>query len=156
MILLKPATPFTKKREKMKTTEAPTMALKRSPTADKILSTRDHQGVPDQQHSLCQTISNAMFRRLLIWHRGIQWKLPSMMRENPWSMEWKNYVEPPRITSVSSDHIHDHPSIGTWVTHPGIHRQLKRTGIDAQSIFWSIERIIPQCSSRMAWMDGRK
>ena len=63
-ILLKSATPFTYEREKMGTTEAPTMALPRSPTVDKVLPTRDYQRGPEQQHSLCQTISNAMVRRL--------------------------------------------------------------------------------------------
>ena len=48
----------------MGTTEAPTMASPRSPTMDKITPTRDYQGGPDQKHSICQTISNAMVRRL--------------------------------------------------------------------------------------------
>ena len=48
----------------MGTTEAPTMESPRSPTVDKIPPTHDYQGFPDQQHSLFQTISNAMFRRL--------------------------------------------------------------------------------------------
>ena len=43
----------------------------------------------------------------------------------------------------------------TGVTHPGIHRQLKRTGLDAQSILCSSERRIPRCSSTMARMNAR-
>ena len=140
----------------MGTTEAPTMASPRSPTVDKIHPTRDYQGGTDQQHSLCQTISNAMVRRLWIWHRGIQWKWPSMAMKNPWCMAWKTHVEPPRITSVSRDHLHDHPSIMTGVIHHGIHIQLKRTVLDAQSIFWSSERRIPRCSSTMDRMDARQ
>ena len=49
-------------------------------------------------------------------------------------MEWETHVEPPRIPSVSSDRLHENPSIGTVVTHPGIHRQFKRTVIDAKII----------------------
>ena len=119
----------------MGTTEAPTMASPISPTVDKIPQTRDYQRGPDQQHSFCQTISNAMVRRPWIWHRRIQWKWPSMAMENPWCMAWKTYVEPPRIPIVSSDHLHDHPSIGSVFTHLGINIQLSRTGMDAQSIF---------------------
>ena len=140
----------------MGTTEAQTMASPRYPTVDEIPPTCDYQGGPNQQHSLCQTIINAMVRRLWIWHRGIHLKWPSMEMENPRSMAWETHVEPPRIPSVISDHLHDHPSIGTGVTHPGIHRQFKRTGLDAQSIFWSSERKIPRCSSTMAWMDTRQ
>ena len=40
------------------------MAWPRSPTVDEIPPTRDYQGGPYQQHRLCQTISNAMVRRL--------------------------------------------------------------------------------------------
>ena len=57
-----------------------------------------------------------------------------MAMENPYSMAWETHVEPPRIPSVSSDHLHDYPEIGTGVTHIGIHIQFKRTGMDAQSI----------------------
>ena len=137
----------------MGTTEAPTMALPRSPTVDEIPPACDYQGGPNQQHSLCQTISNALVRRLWIWHRGIQWKWPIMAMENTRCMAWETHVEPPIIPSVSSDHLHNHTSIGTGVTHPGIHRQFKRTRLDAQSIIWSSERIIPRCSSALAWMD---
>ena len=49
---------------KMGTTEAPTMASPRSPNVDDIPPTCCYQGGPDQQHSLCQTISNGMVRRL--------------------------------------------------------------------------------------------
>ena len=152
MILLKSAAPFTYKREKIGTTEAPNMASPRSPTVDKIPQTCDYQRGPDQQHIFCQTISNAMVRRLWIWHRGIKWKWPSMAMENLWCIAWKTYVEPPRISSVSSDHLHDHPSIESGFTHPGIHRQLKRTGLDAQSIFRSSERRILRFSRTMARM----
>ena len=48
------------KRKQMGTKKAPTMASPRSPTVDKIPPTRDYQGGPDQQHFLCQTISNAL------------------------------------------------------------------------------------------------
>ena len=44
----------------MGTTIAPTMASTRSTTVDEINSICHHQGGPNQQHSLCQTISNAM------------------------------------------------------------------------------------------------
>ena len=140
----------------MGTTEAPTMASPRSPTVDKIPPTRDYQGGTDQQHSLCQTISNTMVQRLLIWHRGIKWKWPSMVMENTWCMAWETHVEPPRITNVSSDHLNDHPSIGTGVTYPGIHRQFKRTRLDAQSIIWPSEHRIPRCISTLDWMDTRQ
>ena len=66
--------------------------------------------------------------------------------ENTWCMAWETHVEPPIIPSVSSDHLHEHLSIGTGVTHPGIHRQLKRTGLDSQSILWYSECKIPQCT----------
>ena len=137
----------------MGTTEAPNMASPISPTVHKIPPTRDYQGGTDQQHSLCQTISNAMFRRLWIWYRGIQWKWTSMAMEDPRCMAWETHVEPPRITNVSSEHLHEHTSIGTGETHPGICRQLKRTGLDAQIILWSSERRIPRYSSTLAWMD---
>ena len=52
------------KRGEMGTTEAPTMASPISSTVYEIPPTRDYQGGPDQKHSLCQTISNAMVRRL--------------------------------------------------------------------------------------------
>ena len=54
--------------------------------------------------------------------------------ENPRCMAWETHIEPPRIPSVSSDPLNDHNSIGTGVTHPGIYRQFKRTGLDAQII----------------------
>ena len=140
----------------MGTTEAPAIELQISPTVDEIPPTCNYQGGPNQQHSLCQTIINAMVRRLWIWHRGIQWKWPSMVIENPWCMALETHVKPPRIPSVTSDHLHDHPLIGTGVTHPGIHRQFKRTGLDAKSILWSSKRRIPHCSSTLPWMDTRQ
>ena len=48
----------------MGTTEAPTMASPISLTVDKIPPTGHYQGGTNQQHSLCQTISNAMVRHL--------------------------------------------------------------------------------------------
>ena len=48
----------------MGTTEAPAMESPRSTTVDKILPKRDYHRGPNQQHSFCQTISNAMVRRL--------------------------------------------------------------------------------------------
>ena len=48
----------------MGTTEDPTMAAPRYPTVDEITPTFHHQGGPNQQHGLCQTISNAIVRRL--------------------------------------------------------------------------------------------
>ena len=118
----------------MGTTDAPTMASPRYPTVDEITPIFNYQGGPNQQHSLCQTTSNAMVRRLLIWHRGKQKKWPSMVMENPCRMAWETHVEPVRIPSVSSDHLHYHPEIGTEVTHPCIHRQFKSTGMNSQSI----------------------
>ena len=53
------------------TTEAPTMASPISSTVDEITPTCHYQGGTNQQHSLCQTISNDMVRRLWIWHRGV-------------------------------------------------------------------------------------
>ena len=114
------------------------------------------KGVPNQQHSLCQTISNAMVWRLWIWNRGVQWKWPRMELENTLCMAWETHVEPPIIPSVRSDHLHEHPSIGTGFTHPGIKWQFKHAGMDAQSNIWSIERRISQCSSTLAWMDTRQ
>ena len=61
-------------------------------------------------------------------------KWPSMEMYNPCSMAWETHVEPPRIPSISSDHIHDHPANGTGVPHLGIHIQFKRTVLDAQII----------------------
>ena len=46
----------------MGTATAPTMALTRSPTMDEIPQTFHHQGGPNQQNSLFQTISNAVVR----------------------------------------------------------------------------------------------
>ena len=140
----------------MGTTEAPTIAPPRSSTVDEILPTCDYQGGPNQQNSLCQTISNAMVRRLWIWHRGIQWKWPSTAMEYPRCMAWETHVEHPRIPSISSDHLHDHPSIGTGVAHPGIHRQFKRTGLDEQSILLPSERRILWCSITLAQMYTRQ
>ena len=137
----------------MGTTEAPAMASPRSTTLDEINRTCNYLGSTNQQHSLCQTISNTMVLRLWIWHRGIQWKWPSMVIENPCSMAWETHVEPPRIPSVRSDHIYEHLAIGTGVTHPGIHRQYKHTGIDAQIILWFIELRIPRRNSTLSWMD---
>ena len=48
----------------MGTTEAPTIASPRSPTVDEIPPTGDYQVVPYQEHSLCQTKSNAMILRV--------------------------------------------------------------------------------------------
>ena len=64
MILIKPATPITEEKETMGTATAPTMASPISPIVDEIPPTCHHQGGPNQQHSLCQTISNAISRRL--------------------------------------------------------------------------------------------
>ena len=68
----------------MGTTTAPTMASTRSPTVDKIPPTCHHNGGPYQQHIIFQTISNAMARRLWVWHWGIhqnglegRWRIPS-------------------------------------------------------------------------------
>ena len=57
-----------------------------------------------------------------------------MAMENTLSVAWETHVEPPIIPIVSSDHLHDHPAIGTGVTHPGILRQFKCIGEDAQII----------------------
>ena len=54
--------------------------------------------------------------------------------EIPCSMEWETHVEPPRIPSIRSDHLHDHPANGIGVIHLGIHRQFQRTWMDAQGI----------------------
>ena len=73
--------------------------------------------------------------------------------ENPCNVAWETHVEPPRISSISNDHLHDHPEIGTGVTHPAIHIQFKRTGLDAQRILWYSEGIIPRCSITLPQMD---
>ena len=52
------------KMGEMGNTGAPTTASPRSPTVDKITPTCDYQGGPDQQYSICQTISKDMVRRL--------------------------------------------------------------------------------------------
>ena len=75
-----------------------------------------------------------MVQRLCIWHCGIQRKWPIMAMENPFNMAWETHVEPPRIPSISSDHIYDYPTNGTGVTYFGIHRQFQSTWMDAQSI----------------------
>ena len=64
MTLLKQATPPTEDRETMGTATAPTMKSPRSPTMDEIPPTCHHQGGPNQQYSLCQTIINPMVRRM--------------------------------------------------------------------------------------------
>ena len=48
----------------MGTATAPTMTSTRSPTMDETPQTFHHQVGPNKQHSLCQTISNAMVGRL--------------------------------------------------------------------------------------------
>ena len=63
-ILLKLATSLTEERETMGSATSPTMASPRSPTMDEIPITCHHQGGPNPEHSLCQTISNNMDRRL--------------------------------------------------------------------------------------------
>ena len=68
MILIKPATPLTEERETMGTATDTTMVLPRSPTMDEIPLTCHHQGIPNQQHNICQINSNAMARRLRIWN----------------------------------------------------------------------------------------
>ena len=111
---------------------------------DETHPTCHHQGGPNQQRSLCQTISNAMVRRLLIWNWGLQQQWPSMAMYNSFSVAWENNVEPPRIPSISSDHLHNHPTNGTGVTHIGINRQFQRTWLDAQVILRPIELRITQ------------
>ena len=137
----------------MGTATAPTMVSDRSPTMDETTPTCHHQGGPNKQHSLCQTISNAMVRNLWIWHWGLQWQWPSMAIDNSFSVAWETHVEPPRIPSISSDHLHDHPTNGTGVTHLCIRRQFQRTWMDAKDILRPSECIITQCSSTLAWMD---
>ena len=140
----------------MGTTMDPTMSSTRSPTVDEIPLTCHHHGGPNQKHSLCQTMSNAMVRRLWIYHWGIQIQWTSMEMDNPLTMAWETHIEPPIIHSISSDHIYYHPANGKGVTHLSIHRQFQSTWLDAQSILWSSERIISRCSSTLAWMDTRQ
>ena len=64
MILIKPAMPVTEERETMENTTAPNMALPISLNMDEIPPIFHHEGGPNQQHSLCQTISNAMVGHL--------------------------------------------------------------------------------------------
>ena len=45
-----------------------------------------------------------------------RWRIPS-------ESHGKTHVEPPRIPSIISDHLHNHPTNGTRVTHIGIHIQ---------------------------------
>ena len=71
-IILKLSGPLTKEREPVGTAMAPTTAKKRSPTMDKISPTCHHQGVPNQQHSLCHTKSNTMAKHLRIFHWRLQ------------------------------------------------------------------------------------
>ena len=41
--------------------------------------------------------------------------------DNSFRVAWETHVEPPIIPSISSDHLHDHPTNETGVTHLGIH-----------------------------------
>ena len=56
--------PITEERETMENTTAPNMALPRSLTMYEISPIFHDQGGPNQQHSLFQTISNAMVGNL--------------------------------------------------------------------------------------------
>ena len=73
----------------MGNTEAPNMALPRSPTVDEIPPTCDYQGGPDKQHSLCQTISNAMIQHLT--NKGVP--INNMVFVKPSVTLWSNAFE---------------------------------------------------------------
>ena len=110
------------------------MESTRSPTMDETTPICHHHGGPNQKHSIFQTISNAMDRRLLICHWGLQRQWPSMSMDNSFSVAWETHVKPPRIPSISSDHLQDCLTNGTGVTHIGIHRQFQKTCLDAKGI----------------------
>ena len=75
----------------MGTATAPTMASTRYPTMDETPTTCPYQGVPSQQHNLCQTISNAMVRRLQICYCRLQRQWPRMLMENFFIVEWETH-----------------------------------------------------------------
>ena len=61
-----------------------------------------------------------------------------MSMENPFSVAWETHVGPPRIPSISSDHLHEHTENGTGVTHLGIHRHFQRIGWMHKAYFFPV------------------